>query len=57
MTTFPSDGVRRRDILGTLAALPLAAPIRSFAQTADLGQRIRREGQDHSQILRTIHIV
>jgi len=57
MTTFPSDGVRRRDILGTLAALPLAAPIRAFAQTADLGQRIRREGQDHSQIPRTIHIL
>ncbi len=49
--------MRRRDILGALAALPLAAPVRAFAQTTDLGLRIRREGQDHSQILRIVHML
>jgi hypothetical protein len=55
MITFRSEGARRRDSLGALAALPLAAPLRAFAQSTGLVERIRREGKDHSQILRTIH--
>jgi carboxypeptidase Q len=51
--------MRRRDLAGALATAPLAVALRALAQTSqgDIDQRIRREGLERSQVLRTMHFL
>ena len=51
--------MRRRDLAGAIALLPVAWPLRALARPAagDMDASIRREGMERSQILRTLHLL